>query len=146
MLEVIELNASNRHLLDRVADVFDEAVDPERLGACISDPSHILVVAVFEGVVVGQCLGVIHRHPDKPTDLYVEDLAVDVPMQRRGIATRLIKALLALGQRRGCQSLWVAAEPENTAACQLYASLGLTPRAASVFELQLLSPDAPRGR
>ncbi len=45
--------------------------------AMLKERNNILLVAVNEGVVIGQVLGVIHRHPDKPkTELYIDDLGV----------------------------------------------------------------------
>ena len=44
-------------LLARVApDVFDDDIDPALLAAYLADPSHLLVVAVVGGEVVGQWL------------------------------------------------------------------------------------------
>ncbi len=56
--------------LDRVApDVFDEPVNKARLGAYLDDPGHILLAAIANGTIIGQCAAVIHRHPDKPSEL-----------------------------------------------------------------------------
>lgn len=137
MVDIVQVDSTNTYLLDRVADVFDKPIDWARLAALVSDECYILIVAVSEGVVVGQCLGMVHRHPDKATELYIDDLAVDVSMQRRGIATRMVKALLEHGRRRGCATIWVATEPDNEAAQAFYASLGLTATAALLFERDL---------
>ncbi len=136
-VHIIEIDDTNTHLLDHTADVFDEPVDPVRLKSVASDPSHILIVAVDEGVVVGQCLGVIHCHADKATELYIDDLAVEDSRQRHGIATRMVRALFDAGRRRGCEEIWVATEPDNEAAKGFYASLALVPRTAEVFEGRL---------
>ncbi len=131
---VLRIGPTNAHLLARVGDVFDEPIQPARVAALVDDPSHILIVAVADHTVVGQCLGVVHLHPDKPTDLYIEDLAVDPAWQRRGVATRLVEALYLIGRDRGCEVLWVATEPDNDAARYFYASLTLSERVVSVFE------------
>jgi aminoglycoside 6'-N-acetyltransferase I len=134
-IQIVQLQEGNTGLLARVADdVFDGAVDPSRVAAYVAEPSHLMLLAVAEGVVVGQVLGVVHRHPDKPTELYVDDLAVSAPYQRQGVATRLLRELFALGRARGCEEIWVATEPENRVALAFYRSLGLSPRTAVVLE------------
>ena len=67
---VKRLSSGDDARLARVApDVFDEPVDAARLSAYLATIGHIMVLA-FEGdLVVGQCAGIIHRHPDKPTEL-----------------------------------------------------------------------------
>ncbi|MFZ5821744.1 MAG: GNAT family N-acetyltransferase, partial [Chloroflexota bacterium] len=90
--------------------------------------------AVIEGVVIGQVLAIIHRHPDKPTELYIDDLAVSETVQRRGIATRLLEELFMIGAKRGCEEVWVAAEPDDEPAKKFYSSLNLSVRKAVVFE------------
>ncbi len=93
-----------------------------------------MVVALSKERVVGQTLAVIHRHPDKPTELYIDDLGVAPAFQRQGIATRMLDKARQLGIERGCEEVWVATEPDNEAARAVYSSLGLAERSAVVFE------------
>jgi aminoglycoside 6'-N-acetyltransferase I len=129
------------HNLDVLADVdpdcFDEPVRLDRAAACVASPDAGLFVALVHARVVGQCLAAIHRHPDKPTELYIDDLAVSPGLQRRGIAAALVAHARAWGRARGAEQLWVATEPDNDAARGLYAALGLTERTAQVFETEL---------
>ncbi|MBI5294254.1 MAG: GNAT family N-acetyltransferase [Chloroflexi bacterium] len=134
-MEIIQLNESNMDILDHYdEDIFDEKIVPHRLSALVREPSQIMLVAVSEGLVVGQVLAVIHKHPDKPTELYIDDLAVSEKVQRRGIATRLLEELFMIGVQRGCEEVWVATEPENEPAKKFYSSLNLSTRTAEVFE------------
>lgn len=134
-VEIIQLNESNIDILNNLdEDIFDEKIVPQRLSALLSEPHQILLVAVIEGVVVGQVLAVIHRHPDKPTELYIDDLAVSEKVQRRGIATRLLEELFLIGISKGCEEVWVATEPDNEPAKKFYRSLNLSTRTAVVFE------------
>ena len=66
----------------------------------------------------------MHRHPDgRPTELYVDEVAVTPARQRERIARRMLEAMLALGREQGCQEMWVGTEPDNVAARALYKSL-----------------------
>ncbi len=50
----------------------------------------------------------------------------------------MLKVLFALGKRKGCEGVWVAAEPTNIEANELYNSLNLSVQNALVFEGELL--------
>ena len=134
-IEIIQLSESNMDVLNNYdEDIFDEKIDTYRLTTMLKERNNILLVAVNEGVVIGQVLGVIHRHPDKPTELYIDDLGVSEKFQRCGIATRLIEQLYIIGIDRGCEEVWVATEPENEPAIKFYESLNLAARKVIVFE------------
>jgi len=108
---------------DRVADeVFDEAVDHRRLLAYLAEPGHLMVVALRGGEVIGQVAAVVHRHPDKPTELYIDEVGVAPAFQRRGIARRMLAAMFAWGRELGCEEAWVGTEPDNLPARALYES------------------------
>ena len=122
------LGPGDAHLLDRVAkEVFDEPVDPSRVRAHLAEPGHLLLVAMDGDLVVGQCAAVIHRHPDKATELYVDEVGVAPSHQRRGIARQMMERMLAEGRRRGCEEAWLGTEPGNEAAHALYAAIGGEP-------------------
>ena len=134
-IEIIQLGENNMNILNKYdEDIFDEKIDSRRLAAMLKEQNNILLVAINEGVVIGQVLAVIHRHPDKPTELYIDDLGVSEKFQRRGIATRLIEQLYVIGMDRGCEEIWVATEPENEPAIKFYDSLKLAARKVIVFE------------
>jgi ribosomal protein S18 acetylase RimI-like enzyme len=136
------LDASSTALLDCVAvDVFDEPVRADRLAAYLADPGHMLLVAVAGGQVIGQCAGVIHRHPDKPTELYVDEVGVTPAWQRRGVATAMMVELFRLGRRRGCEEAWVGTNADNAPAQALYRRFGSPPLPIVMFEYDPL-PDA----
>jgi ribosomal protein S18 acetylase RimI-like enzyme len=112
-------------ILDRVAtEVFDEPVDKTRLAAYLAEPGHFMFVAMAGDEVVGQCAAVIHRHPDKATELYVDEVGVAPGFTRRGIARKMLDAMFALGKSLGCEEAWVGTEHHNNAARGLYESRG----------------------
>ena len=139
-IDIIQLNENNMDVLNNYdEDIFDEKIDTYRLAAMLKEQNNILLVAVNEGIVIGQVLGVIHRHPDKPIELYIDDLGVSEKFQRRGVATLLIEQLYIIGIDRGCEEVWVATEPENEPAIKFYESLNLAARKVIVFEGDLSS-------
>ena len=139
-LEIIQLGESNIDILNNYdEDIFDEKIDSRRLTAMLKEQNNILLVAINEGIVIGQVLAVIHRHPDKPTELYIDDLGVSEKFQRRGIATRLLEQLYIIGVERGCEEIWVATEPDNEPAIKFYNSMNLAARKVIVFEGNLSS-------
>lgn len=101
-------------------DVFDEPVDAARLSAYLATPGHLMVLAFDGELVVGQCAGVIHRHPDKPTELYVDEVGTASTHLRQGIATAMMKDLFAWGRELGCTEAWLGTELDNDAANALY--------------------------
>lgn len=115
-------------------DIFDEPINFDRLTDYVKESSHIMLVALSDGSVIGQLMAVIHRHPDKPTDLYVDELAVAEDYRRRVIATRLMEAVLLMGVERGCEEVWLAVEPENEGAKQFYGTLNLHMSESLIFE------------
>ena len=124
-VRIVRVGPEQTGLLDRVAeDVFDARIDLGRLAAYVADPSHLMVVAVSNGEVVGQARGVIHRHPDQPTELYIDNLGVTPLRKREGIATLLLDELVAWARAEGCEQAWVGTEPDNEPARALYQGRG----------------------
>jgi len=120
-VEIVRLTPDKSALLARVADdVFDDEIVPERLAAFLAEAGHLMLIAVDEGVVVGQIAAIIHRHPDQPTELYVDNLGVTTSHRRQGIARRLLAEMLELGRDLGCEECWVGTEIENQPARSLY--------------------------
>jgi ribosomal protein S18 acetylase RimI-like enzyme len=118
---VKRLSSSDAALFDYIApDVFDEPVAPERLRAYLAEPGHLMVLA-FEGdVVVGQCAAVIHRHPDKPTELYIDEVGTASTHRRQGIARAMMAEMFRWGRELGCEDAWLGTELDNDAANALY--------------------------
>ena len=137
-IEFRRVTADDAALFGHVADdVFDEPVDPRRLAAYLAEPNHLMIVALADGEVVGQCAAVIHRHPDKVTELYIDEVGVAPAWQRRGIARHMLDEMFALGKSLGCEEAWVGTEPDNVAARGLYEARGATaePFVMYVFKL-----------
>jgi aminoglycoside 6'-N-acetyltransferase I len=121
-IEIRRLGPADVALFENVAeDVFDHAIDRGRLAAYLAAPGHHFIGAFADGRLIGQLAAVVHLHPDlRPTELYVDELAVAPSFQRQGIARRLVDEAFALGRELGCGELWVATEPDNLPARSLY--------------------------
>jgi aminoglycoside 6'-N-acetyltransferase I len=63
-------------------------------------------------------------HPDKPPELWVNEVGVAPPHQGQGVGKALLRALFARGRGLGCTEAWLGVEPGNEAARRLYAALG----------------------
>lgn len=101
-------------------DVFDEPIHPERMRAYLREPGHIMLLALEDGLVVGQCAAVIHRHPDKPTELYIDEVGTASTHLRHGIASAMMADMFAWGRDLGCTEAWLGTELDNDAANALY--------------------------
>ena len=123
--EIKILRSSDQAVLDNIAaGVFDNALDPRLVVEFLSDDRHHLAVAVDQGQVIGFASGVHYVHPDKPPELWINEVGVALSHQRRGIGKAVIQALLQHARHLGCGEAWVLTERSNHAAMRLYASTG----------------------
>ena len=144
MLETRVLDSRDRAVLASVApDVFDNALDPRLVSEFLSDDRHHLAVAIEQGQVIGFASGVHYVHPDKPAELWINEVGVSPGHQGRGVGKAVVRALLEHGRRLGCAEAWVLTDDANTAAIRLYASLGGTPEPAVMFTFTLGPTDQP---
>jgi glyoxylase I family protein len=127
------------------AGVFDDAIEPQLAAEFLADPRHHMVVALRDGVVVGMASAVHYVHPDKPSELWVNQVGVATAEQRRGIGQRVLAALFAHGRSLGCREAWLDTEPSNVAARRLYAAVGGKEEAMVyvTFDLQENRSDPP---
>ena len=115
------LKAGDEQILSRVApDVFDFQIDERLTAEFLRDPRHHLVVAHDEDMVVGFASAVSYIHPDKPTELWINEVGVAPTHRNRGVARALLALLFRVGRQEGCSTAWVLTERENTPAMRLY--------------------------
>ncbi len=138
-VEIRYVGPGDESLFDRVApDVFDHPIERRQLTHYLASPGHHLMVAIVDGEIVGQVAAVVHRHPDgRPTELYIDEVAVAPALQRQGIARSLLDAMLTFAKELGCQEAWVGTEPDNTAAKALYESRSAPAEAFAMYVLRL---------
>lgn len=121
------LGPRDARVLDSVdADVFDHDVTPELVREFLDGDANLLAVAIAGDVVIGMASGLVHVHPDKARQLFINEVGVAAPYHRRGIARTLCRMLMDAGAAKGCVSAWVATEVDNAPARALYQSMGGT--------------------
>jgi ribosomal protein S18 acetylase RimI-like enzyme len=125
MLTIKSLSTADLHLLMNAAeDVFDNPVDEAFAREFLDDPRHHIVAAVSEDRVVGFASAVHYIHPDKPPELWINEVGVAPSHQGRGIGRAIMQEILKLGQELGCKSAWVLTDRGNEPANRLYLSAG----------------------
>jgi GNAT superfamily N-acetyltransferase len=119
------LRSEDEAVLQCVAPhVFDDPLDARWSAEFLADPRHHLAVAIDGGRVVGMASVVHYVHPDKPPELWVNEVGVAPTHQRQGVGRRLLAALLAHAKTLGCREAWVLTETGNMAARRMYAAAG----------------------
>jgi len=137
-VELHRVTVGDVELFDRVAgEVFDGPIVPERLRHYLAEPGHVMILAIEDGVVVGQCAAVIHRHPDKVTELYIDELGTAPSHQRQGIGRRMIDAMFEWGRELGCKESWLGTELDNVAANALYRAIDGRRDTMAYYEFEL---------
>lgn len=125
MITIKVLSKSDLPLLMNTADdVFDNPVDEKYAVEFLNDPRHHIVVALAENIVIGFASAVHYIHPDKPPELWINEVGVASSHQNQGIGNALMKEILRLGQELGCGNAWVLTEKDNIPAIGLYKSAG----------------------
>jgi ribosomal protein S18 acetylase RimI-like enzyme len=90
----------------------------------LADPNHHLLIAYSDGAPAGFVSGVEVTHPDKGTEMFLYELAVDEAHRRQGIGTALVLALRDLAHDQGCYGMWVLTDADNAAAGATYRKSG----------------------
>lgn len=144
MPEIRILARGEASVLARVLpDVFDGPVSAPRTEEFLGDHRHHLAVALDDGVVVGMASAVHYVHPDKPPELWINEVGVAAAHRRQGLAQRLLQALFERGRSLGCVQAWVLADQSNTAAHRLYLGAGGQAAAEPCVMFEFPLGDAP---
>jgi ribosomal protein S18 acetylase RimI-like enzyme len=106
------------------SELFDGLARDDATRRFLSEPGHHLLVAYVGDAAAGFVSGVELTHPDKGTEMFLYELAVAEPFQRRGIGKALVAELAAIARHAGCYDMWVLTEDDNTAALATYRSTG----------------------
>jgi ribosomal protein S18 acetylase RimI-like enzyme len=105
--------------------LFDGPPDTAATSRFLAEPAHHLLVAYDPHErPVGFVSGVETTHPDKGTEMFLYELAVDEPARRQGFGRALVEALAALARERGCYGMWVLTDDDNIAALMTYRAAG----------------------
>jgi len=134
------LNSDNSDLLDRIGpEVFDNPIDQNQLQAFLKDERHFMVIAVDDGAVVGMASAVEYFHPDKPPQLWINEVGVASTHRKRGIGRSLVEKLKGIAKKRGCVYAWLGTDNENIAAQRCFGSVpnGEAPQKFLLYEWDL---------
>jgi GNAT superfamily N-acetyltransferase len=125
--------------------VFDHAPQIPLATEFLNDPWHHLVAAIGDGQMVGFISAMHYVHPDKPVELWINEIGVAPSHQGKGVGGQLLRAMLDHARGLGCVNAWVLTEKENTAAMRLYAGAGgvAAKKPAVMFEFALSSTGTP---
>ena len=116
--------AASADAVAAVQPLFDRELRPEAVERFLADPTHHLLAAYSGEVAAGFVSGVEMTHPDKGTEMFLYELAVEEASRNRGIGRALVRALADLARERGCYGMWVLTDDGNPAALRTYAAAG----------------------
>lgn len=104
-------------------ELFDGPVTRDRAAAFLADPQHELLVAFDGDHAVAKVTANVLLSPDKPPQMFVNEVDTRESHQRRGLARALMERMLEIGRARGCDGIWLATEADNLPAQALYRAL-----------------------
>ena len=133
MIEIRRMTASDQGLVEAASHLFDGPADPTATRRFLAEPGHHLLVALNGARPVGFVSGVELTHPDKGTEMFLYELAVDEADRRQGVGGALVAALRDLATSLGCYGMWVLTDDDNTAALATYLGAGSEPPASHVL-------------
>ena len=114
-------------------DLFDAPPELAVSDRFLVSPGHYLLIAYEEDQPAGFVSGVELTHPDKGTEMFLYELAVAEPFQRRGIGKALVHALLQIARERACYDMWVLTDADNEAALATYRTTGTIAESSHVM-------------
>ena len=123
-IEVRRLGPGDEDAVHAAGTLFDAAPQLDATQRFLAEPANHLLVAYDDGVPVGFVSGVELTHPDKGTEMFLYELAVDESHRRRGHGRALIEALVSLARERGCVGMFVFVDDDNEAGRAAYRSAG----------------------
>jgi ribosomal protein S18 acetylase RimI-like enzyme len=123
-VRIKHLGAGDDELVIAAEHLFDSPARSDAVIRFLGDSNHHLFIAYLDDAPVGFVSGVEVTHPDKGTEMFLYELAVDEGHQRQGIGTELVQALGELARSQGCYGMWVLADDDNAAAGATYRKAG----------------------
>ena len=103
---------------------FDATVDRDLVAGYLADERHHLVVAYVEDQPAGVATSTEILRPDKPPELFLNELVVIPAFRRRGVAGALLAETKRLAADRGCEAIWVLTEEDNEGGMATYRAAG----------------------
>ena len=132
-IEIKHLKSGDDPLVTDARHLFDDLPRPDAVRKFLAEPTHHLLVAYADGQAVGFVSGVELTHPDKGTEMFLYELAVDEDHRQQGIGTALVTALRELAQENGCYDMWVLTDDDNEPALKTYKRSGSSESSSHVM-------------
>ena len=139
-MKIITLEKNNAHLLNNIAeDVFDHKIDSNALQSFLDCPQHIMLLAIENDLVIGMVSAVEYFHPDKPSQLWINEIGVTPNQRNKKIGKQLIKKIIKKGKKRGCKYAWLGTDIDNHKAQRYFSSLpnGNKPEKFLLYEWEM---------
>lgn len=128
------ITQSNQHLMNNILeDVFDYPIKSNSLKSFLNQNNHHLLCAFNDkNQVIGFVSFVEIYHPDKDTQIFVNELSVRKSYQRMKLGTHLMNQVFDYAKDHAYY-VWVATEMDNLEAINFYHSLEPKTIQKSVF-------------
>jgi ribosomal protein S18 acetylase RimI-like enzyme len=117
------LGKNDAETLEGAAHLFDRPLMRDELLRFLESDRDFLWLAFEHGLPIGFVSATMIRHPDAHPVLFVNEIAVEDETRRRGLGSRLMRAVFDLANERGWQSTWVLAGMHDEQAKAFYQSL-----------------------
>ena len=125
--------------LERVAPgVFDRPVQSDWSEEFARDPRHHLAIAVDDGLLVGVVSALDYVRPDKPPEMFINEVSVATDYRGRGIGRELMRLMLDHARSLGLREAWLLTDEGNAAARAMYKATGAheKPQLLQWFDLE----------
>ncbi len=132
-MDIRSIGAGNVAAVVAASPLFDAPATARISQRFLDSEGHHLLIAYEAGAPVGFVSGVEITHPDKGTEMFLYELAVDEAFRRRGIGRELVTALRDLAVSHGCYGMWVLTDAGNVAALATYEATGIDERSTHVM-------------
>ena len=123
-IEIVALRQGDEGRVAAAATLFDRRPKGEFIERFLRESTHHLLIAYIHGEPAGFVTGIEMTHPDKGTEMFLYELAVDEDHRQRGVGSSLVDHLAALAREQGCYGMWVLTENDNPAALRTYVKVG----------------------
>jgi ribosomal protein S18 acetylase RimI-like enzyme len=142
-VNIKKLAAGDDDIVFAASHLFDARANGTATARFLGAADHHILIAYEGDHAAGFISGVEVTHPDKGTEMFIYELAVDEPFRRRGVASALIDALRSLALERGCYGMWVLTDEHNDAAIATYVGTAGIPERGQVVVAWNFSDPAP---
>ena len=142
-MDIRTIGAGNVAAVIAASPLFDGPAAARVAQRFLDAEGHYLLVAYEDGRPVGFVSGVEMTHPDKGTEMFLYELAVDEAYRRRGIGSALVTALRDLAIAHHCYDMWVLTDADNPAALATYGRTGADEKSTHVMLTWNFAPESP---